>query len=178
MGLFDRFKKKSKNKSTNFEYFAQYIATIYYVLKESNFGKQLNDKQLLFATALCDTIDYIDSGTMTVEEIQESVMYAQIGCVGIFPYRVQHDSLFSKEEHKDLIGLTMQLEALIFASAMIADYHEIVDIIVEMKPLISQTVIQTLEQGRRSSIYSIIYQTVTIYLNDSNFRNAVLSFDI
>lgn len=180
MGLFDIFRAfKNANKAGgNFGYIAQNIATIYYVLKNSEFGKQLTEDQLLFATALFDTIIYIKESTITIEEIKESVVLSKIGHVRIFPYEKEHEAFCSNTKNRYLIGLAMQVEALIFTAEMLANYRDIVDIIVDKKAKIADTINQTLEQGKNCILYPAVYENVNRWINEQDLRKLILSFEI
>lgn len=182
MGLFGILKtiKNAKKAGGNFGYIAQNIATIYYVLKESEFGKQLNEDQLLFATALCDTISYVESGNITIEELYSSVIQSKIGVVSIFPYEVRHDSFLNNTttKNKYLIGLTMQIEALIFSAEMLANYHDVVDSVVERKSEIAKMVNKTLQEGKKGNLYPAVLSNISIWLKDNSFRQIILDFDV
>ena len=180
MGLLNiiRAFKDSAKAGGNFGFIAQNVATIYYVLKESEFGKQLNEDQLLFATALCDTIPYISNEAISIDELRRAVIYSKIGCVGIFPYKVKHDSPFEHYENKEIINLTMQIEVLIFSAEMLTDYHNVVNVVVDKKEQISKMVNRTLEQGHKCSIYPTILKGMNHLLNNDEIKKTILSFEL
>lgn len=180
MGFLDFFRalKNARKVGGNFGYIAQNIATIYFVLKESDFGKRLSKDQLLFATALCDTISYVKLGTITIEDLHEAVILSQIGEVRIFPYSVRHDSLSNFLENKDIVGLAMQIEALIFSAEMIVDYHDVVDSVVSQKNQIEQMINKTLKEGKNCELYPAVFFNISDWLNDNNFRQTILDFDV
>lgn len=180
MGLLDRFRalRNAKKAGGNFGYIAQNIATIYYVLNESDFGKQLTEDQLLFATALFDTICYINEGTITVDELKDSVVLAKIGHIGISTYQKQYESFCSNTENKYLIGLAMQIESLIFTAEMLANYHDVVDEIVKRKTEIAKMINQTLEQGKKCTLYPTINFNVNTWMYERSLQELILSFEI
>lgn len=180
MGLLNMFRalKNSAKAGGAFGYVAQNIAIIYYVIKESKFGKQLNEDQLLFATALCDTEVYIQLGQISIEDIKDAVMYAHIQKVEIFPYSVIHGSLSDIYKNKYLISLAMQIEALIFNVDSYVNYRDIVDAVIRNKPKITNVINKTLEEKENCNIYPTVFINVTSWIRNADFQNLVLSFDI
>lgn len=157
--------KNQMKAGGNFAYIAQNIATIYYVIKQSNFGKSLTNAQLLFATALCDTIYYIQSGDISVEEI---AMYAKIAAT---PSTLMRRNKYLKD-------LAVYIEALIFSIEVPEfEYDEIIDEIIKDTTQIDIMIDKTIEEGEKSYLYHTVYENVNIWINEDAFRDIVLSYD-
>ena len=180
MGVFNIIKAMFQSilAGGNFGYIAKNIATIYYIIENSCFGKELTEEQKLYATALCDTYNYLLNNTITIDEIQRAVFFAKAGIVGIGPYIKPLGLLNSGlGENEDVIYLAMQIETLIFSVATKNDYHDVVDMVLSSKDKIANMVNKTIEKGKNGSLYSSLNKNVNMHLCDSAFRNIVLSYE-
>lgn len=166
--------KSMRAAGDNFRFIAQNIATIYYIIDNSQFGSTLNDSQKLFATALIDTYVDISKGNISIEDIVDSVYYGIAGIVYIFPYSRQN-SVFDIREHKDLINVTMQLEALIFNIDTNVNPSQIIDEIFLNKDGIDDIINTTIDQGKNSPLYKNMFQKVTAMIEDIYFQQIVTS---
>lgn len=175
MGILNFFSSyKSMIKAGgNFRFVAQNIATIYYVVDHSAFGRTLNDTQKLYATALIDAYAYIINGTISMEDVARGVSLAQAGITSLFPYHRQHGILYC-HDHSDLIHLTMQLEAMIFNVDTNVHPDQIIEMVVSQKENIADIVDKTILQGSRSPLYNNVLKNVTVHLEDPDFQYIVL----
>ena len=181
MGLFSAFKhlKNAAAAGGNFGFIAQNVATIYYVLGELPFGKTIDDDKRLYATGILDAIVYIANGSIAEEDISDCVLCGKVGRVSLGLYYQEHRDLFDYEENRDLIGLTMQLEALIFSvSNTDVDYREIVNQVVAQKKTISDMVNRTLKEGKKSPLYQNVLFNVSNWLSDPQIVELINGYQL
>ena len=179
MGLLDtiRQKRQLKKAGGNFAWIAQNVAAIYYAIPLTPFGKTLSEEQRLFAAGLIDAAAYLREGSLTPQDIQDAVLWGMTGTVGLGFYNRKHREMFDIEENGNLVGMTMQLEARFFElSDAKIDYHDIVDVVIMNKNIISRTIERTLAEGTRCSIFPEIMQNTTIALASPDFRQLVMSY--
>ena len=179
MGIFSVFKqlKNAASAGGNFGFVAQNIATLYYAIGETPFGKTLDDETRLFATGILDIIAYLNDGTLSPDSVVDSISYGKIGQVSLDFYSIQHRRMFDVEDNGVLIGFAMQLEAFIFeASNTGIGYRDIVDQVVSHKSVIANMISKTLAEGKRSPLYPSVMGNVSIWLSDPNIIGLINSY--
>ena len=181
MGLLDtiRQRRAMTQAGGNYAWIAQNMAAIYYAIPLTPFGKTLSEEQRLFAAGLIDAVAYLQEGSLTPQDIQDAVLWGMTGNVGLGFYTVSHRNGIEFEENKDLVGLTMQLEARFFElSDAKIDYHDIVDVVIMKKDIISKAIERTLAEGTSCSIFPEVMRNTTVALTSPGFQQLVLSYKI
>ena len=114
---------------------------------------------------------------MSPQDIQDALLWGMTGNVGLGFYTVSHRDMFDFEENKNLVGLTMQLEARFFeVSDAGIDYRDIVDVVVKEKQVIAKTIERTLAEGSRCRIFPEVMQNTTIALANPGLQQMILSY--
>lgn len=170
---FFRALKYMATSGGNFKFIAKNIATIYYVINNSEFGKQLPESQKLFATALCDTMAYTFSGKLSEDDIMEAVFTGTVIAEGSRGLYKKYENM----KNRDLINVTMQIEALIFSVDTNVSPTDIINSVINNRKKIATTVNKTLSLGEKCDIYSVVYDNVNIWINDKDFRELVYLYD-
>lgn len=168
--------KAMRNAGDNFRFIAQNIATIYYIIDNSKFGITLNDEQKLYATALIDTYVDISKGKISIEDVAEGVSYGLHGIVFVPPYSKQND-IFDIRDNRQLLYVSMQIEAMIFSIDTNVHAYQIIDQIFAHKEDIYNMIYETLEQGKSSPLYKGMLPKVTAMIEELEFQDIVLSDD-
>ena len=179
MGLLETItqKRQLKKAGGNFAWIAQNMAAIYYAVPLTPFGKTLSEEQRLFAAGLIDAAAYLQEGSLSPQDIQDALLWGMTGNVGLGFYTVSHRDMFDFEENKNLVGLTMQLEARFFeVSDAGIDYRDIVDVVVKEKQVIAKTIERTLAEGSRCRIFPEVMQNTTIALANPGLQQMILSY--
>lgn len=178
MGIFSAIKGLAQmaRAGDNFRFIARNMGTIYYCLKQTDFGRSLSDKQLIYAAALCDMFSYLQSGHMGFADVRQAVMLGLAGSVGYFTYSIPHALTELPDQWSDLVNVTMQIEAECFELSTGAGGADIARQVVQHKQTIREEVISTVTQGTRSPLYKSIYPNIAIWVQDPYFREEVLSF--
>ena len=160
----------------NFGFIAQNIATIYYALSVTTFGKSLKEDQKLYATGLIDAAAYIQDGSIDISEIDDCVSMSALGYVGFlgttFPIMTKQD-----EKNFRLIAFSMQLEAYIFTSHEIIDYRSVVSAVLKNEKHVVKMINKTLLQGSTCNIFPNVLNNVLTHINSKEFQNIVLSYN-
>lgn len=180
MGLFrkDSQIEKMLKAGGNFAWIAQNMAAIYYAVPLTPFGKTLSEEQRLFATGLIDATAYLQEGSLCLQDIQDALLWGMTGNVGLELYTVSHRDMFDFEENKNLVGLTMQLEARFFElSDAGIGYREIVDAVITAKQVISDTIEKTLAEGAQCHIFPEVMQNTAIALANPDLQQIILSYN-
>ena len=175
MGIFT-FIRAAKNmiiNGGNYSFIAKNIAMIYYVIENSDFGKILSEEQKLFATALCDTYEYLQSGEMSVEDIMETVFLGTELANPTYGFY----GIFEVVDNRNLINVTMALEALIFSKHSDLEYQAIVNNVIKNKEKISETINKALVLKEKCDLYNVIYDNVNIWINDKDFQKIIFMYN-
>ena len=159
----------------NFLYIAQNIATIHTVLCETQFGRELDEKQKLFVTGFIDILPYLTVEKLSEQDIKNSIFYGDTGVVSLGLYTQRHVNPFVENEpNRDILNFTLQLEAFIFqVDCPYVHYRDIVDSVVDRKIKISKVLNKTLKQGKRSPLYSAIKPAVMAMLSDPDLSQMI-----
>lgn len=168
----------------NFTLIARNIATTYCVIRNSYLGANLNEKQKLYATGLCNAFGYLQKGEIEPEEIQDSVSYAMTGKIGGFLYNVTHSSPiveiteYSQQDRYifNVFGLAMQLELLYFVIDTDINSKYIISSLIDNKQLIKKTVEMACHNPKSNRYYNEIFGSVNFMLNDPDFLKIVKAF--
>ncbi len=178
MKLTDLFKafKSGTTEGGNYRYIAENVATIYYIIQNSEFGKKLTEKQLLAGTALIDLMPYIQNQTIRAVELSDALLQADVGEVSISFFSKRHSDMFEQYPNKKLVNLVMQLEAMIFRADSNMSNQVIVDAVIGNKSVIQNAIEKVLLEGKEGKCYSTILSRVTDYINDEGFQQAVLAY--
>lgn len=159
-----------------FNFIAVNMAVIYYVIKNSKFGKTLTPNQILYATALCDTASYLFSGKIDTDEIKEALFVSQASSVKIGFYSQSHN-IFEYIPNRELVNLTLQIEAMIFTIDTNVDYHDIVDIVISKKDIISNQIEKTLNQGDTAPLYDTINKNISEIIKQKEFQELIYEYE-
>ena len=167
----------------NFRFIAQNMAAIYSVLQDTSFGQSLDRHHLLFATALADVQAYFWAGQMTEEDLNQAVSCALTRTVSINSYSRRSfspsdtsDPLRGFSENMDIICLTMQVEAMIFALSSRLDSDIVVDQVIKNKKVIAKTIENGLRDIKHLRIYNAVHNNVIAWISDSEFRRTIISY--
>ena len=160
----------------NFRFIAQNMAAIYSVMKDTPFGQSLDNSHLLFATALADVQAYFMTGEIEEDDLSDAVSSALARRVSVNFYSKNCYEYFDYEENMDLICLTMQIEAMLFALSSNVDYRVVVDQVIAHKKVIAKTIHKSLDNITDLKIYGSVYANVTAWAADSTFQNIVCAY--
>lgn len=169
MGLFNPIKKGT------YTFITENIALIYYVIKHDEHGSQLTKDQQLFATAKFDTLAY----KFPKDDLINALVCSYIQQVNIFIYSKQHGKNYTSDERDLLVGLTMQLLAMIFeVEFKTLSPEKILTDIVKKKPLIESTIAKTLAENEKHILYPAVSTNVGIWLNNPSLRKKIDKFEL
>lgn len=159
----------------NFGFIAQNIASIYYAISITPFGKGLTEEQKLYATGLIDAMVYIQEGSIDKSDIANCIDRSKLGIVGftptVFPIKTQEN-----EKNFRLISFSMQLEAYILTTHSTTDYKNIVYAVLNNEQRISNMINKTILQGTKCNIFPMVYVNVLNLIKSEDFRNTILSY--
>ncbi len=165
MGFLKNF-FKNEESNDNFTLIAENMATIYYIIKESQYGSKLTENQILYATGFIDTLSYLMSESITDEEIKQAVTLGYIGQCKLDTYLKPHRAMLEFGENQPLIGMIMQIECLIFYQDTGMRARELIDMVISQKEKIEAATLGTLAQGSESKYYNDLFPLVMQILND------------
>ncbi len=159
--------------------FTEDLASIFYVLKESEFGKILSDEQLLFACAILHLSKFLKKGLITFSEIKNAIILGQKNVCKLGNFEQLHRN-FQDEDSiaTDLIGFSMQLECLKYYIETKIPTNEIVNSIVAKKEKIIIQILKTLQRGENNNLEQTIIDNVNTMLNDTYFKNLVINYNM
>lgn len=179
--ILSRESKKAQSlldRGGTFTLIAENVALYYRALCNSSFGQSLSEDEKLFAVAVMDCWPYIWQDKLPIEIIQHSIPMIKIGMIGTTPYWVPHsDDIWNlKGENSVLISLIMQIEVMIFCAEMLANYREIVSMVIEMEPLISEMASCVLHEGDNYELYTFIISYVESFIQNPEFQTIMRNF--
>lgn len=157
----------------NFGFIARNMALIYHIVDNSDFGRRLTKSQKLYATALCDTYTYLQSGELSPKYLMEVVFSGT-------HFTEYQSGLFAKYENMpnaDLINTTMHIEVLIFSIDTDVPYTNIIDSVIKSRQLIAKTINKTLENSNNDDLYETVYKNVSLWLTDKDFQNLIMKYN-
>ncbi len=159
----------------NYGYIAKNIATIYYIIEHSQNSSLFTEEQKLYATALIDCYGYLENGIFSIYDLTRAVQYSQAGIICVDLYHQMNSPFTDFSDNRDLVNLTMQLEALIFRG-MGADAHTCVDSVISKKAKIEKMIRKTLSDAPNGEMFHKVFPFVTKSLADDAFKEMVLSY--
>ncbi len=162
----------------NFAYVAENVSVIYTLLRNTQFGSSLPEGQLMYATALIDTMAYLSSGKITKSDLEIGILSALGNRINVSFYKREIYDYYSERENAKLVCLAMQIEALVFNAdnSLRIDYRQIVDMVCKKKTLIEKTVDRIVKQPQKAISYTQYSGVVEKMSEDRSFQAEVLAF--
>ena len=162
----------------NFTFIAENVAAIYRALELTSFGHDLSLGRHLYATALIDTIAYLQSGQFESSDLELAALNATIKRISIMPYERKVYPMFGDPSyHQELVCLAMQLEAMIAFADNKITYTQAIDIVMSKKDLIESTIHRAVCAPSKLSIFETVQANVDAIVADKSFCDQVLAFD-
>ena len=160
MGLFNLFRNANQltkmiKAGGNFTFIALNMVTIYSVIEKHPKSCQMNTKQKLALTSMCDMYQYIFDGDTNANEV---VGYTKIGT-----HHTENSSLDCQ-----LTEVTLEIERLIFEISGLASDWDIENQLQLHKEKISQVIKEVLIDSTKSPLYKDVYSNVTRWLNEGS----------
>lgn len=174
MGIFNKIKNFSKIGG-NIGYIAQNMATFYYCLQNSDFGRSLTIPQLSYATALADLGNYYTRWNADPNDYRTDLESAlTLPIMSLNGEFYDHSSIKVYGDYISLIYTTMEVEAIIFSRDTSTRTDEIFRQITQNKLLIADVINTTMNQGKQSPLYADIKKLSDVLLTIEAFKDYVL----
>jgi hypothetical protein len=154
----------------NFTYIAKNMATIYYVIKNSDFRKNLSERRILYATAYIDTLRYIRKGTIEEGVLKASVDLANVGYLVLGDYKKYYQDYSRQMKNEIFTKFTMQIEVLIFGVDSNLSNMDIVESVYMKRKEIEEEINKTLTEGENSSMYKKVKRNINSLLSNEETR--------
>lgn len=140
----------------NFTYIAENVATIYYMVKNSDMCDHITEEEALFITGVCASTEYVRQKESFFGGIFFSVKNAThqrfIPAFSSKRFRFSCDA-----RHKNLVGFILNLESIMFAFDTDFDHETIADCVLERQQDIADTAVLTYSLGTASRLYEHIF---------------------
>lgn len=163
----------------NFRLIAHHISMIYYCVCENPAFSKLNKMQRLLASAIIDCYPYLTDGSMSLEELQNAVLCGCVSNVSLCFRSVSHRDISQPPyDLRELVGLIMQCEALIFFSdeSIHLSPEDIVQSIVSHKSEIVKSVSTVMSKGRSFYLYQEEFARVSQWASIPDFADDMLNY--
>ncbi len=176
-----RMERRLKEAGGPYGLVAQNMAAIYYAISFTPYGKQLNERRHLAATALIDAVGYYNEGKITPKDIAADIAAASNGEICLIG-TTKKNGVVPAEENAMLIAVTMQIAARMQKisenkfSLFYDHYDHIIDPIIMNKPLIADMIKQTLAEGRKSKAYADCIKLVNETCAIPEFQRIINAF--
>jgi len=183
MGIFKRLKAKKEtlkpmvDAGGNYNFIAQNIACIYYVVDNSYYCVDYDEDHKLFASALMATIAFVSDGSISINELEDAVRFSGTAVIRSGLISVNHGGINDlAHENNRLINMVMQLEALEFSCFSNMPVRAIINSVINNKQAIIEMIDKTIKEGSACPLYSKIVPFVDASFESEDFRNLVLSY--
>ena len=177
------FRRKRNDEYDNFTIIAQNMAVIYSTLKSTPFGSSLGDEQLLYGTALIDTLTYLIERQISTDDLCYCTLSACANEVSLLLYSVRLFDAADVIPYRDLVCLTLQIIAQIAWTESKAgnleipiNYRACVDMAASKRDRIANIIQETMEHISEVPFYERFFSNAKSAIDIPEVRNAILSY--